>query len=102
MVKALACPLAILVVSSRGVAVLQGNNGKNPNWENAVFAELSSSPSRMEAGDLSMHLVIERVVISNNQMRHTITSGYASRYPDLGYPLWTNGRARGMFNALPG
>ena len=32
--------------------MFQGNNVKNQNWENAVFADLGSSPSSMEAGRL--------------------------------------------------
>jgi len=32
--------------------VFQGNNVKNPNWENAVLADLGSSPSSIEAGRL--------------------------------------------------
>ena len=36
----------------KGRVVFQGNNVKNPNWENAVFADLGSSPSSMEAGRL--------------------------------------------------
>ena len=34
----------------KGRVVFQGNNVKNPNGENAVFADLGSSPSSMEAG----------------------------------------------------
>ena len=37
---------------SKGRAVFQGNNVKNQNWENAVFSDLGSSPSSMEAGRL--------------------------------------------------
>ena len=36
----------------KGRVVFQGNNVKNQNWENAVFADLGSSPSSMEAGRL--------------------------------------------------
>ena len=36
----------------KGRVVFQGNNVKNQNWGNAVFADLGSSPSSMEAGRL--------------------------------------------------
>jgi hypothetical protein len=36
----------------KGRVVFQGNNVKNQNWENAVFSDLGSSPSSMEAGRL--------------------------------------------------
>jgi len=36
----------------KGRVVFQGNNVKNQNWENAVFADHRSSPSSMEAGRL--------------------------------------------------
>ena len=36
----------------KGRVVFQGNKVKNQNWENAVFADLGSSPSSMEAGRL--------------------------------------------------
>ena len=35
-----------------GRVVFQGSNVKNQNWENAVFSDLGSSPSSMEAGRL--------------------------------------------------
>jgi len=34
----------------KGRVVFQGNNVKNQNWESAMFADLGSSPSSMEAG----------------------------------------------------
>ena len=34
----------------KGRVVFQGNNVKNQNWEAAVFADLGSAPSSMEAG----------------------------------------------------
>ena len=37
---------------SKGRVALLGNNVKNQNWESAVFADLGSSPSSMEAGRL--------------------------------------------------
>ena len=36
----------------KGRVVFQGSKVKNQNWENAVFADLGSSPSSMEAGRL--------------------------------------------------
>ena len=36
----------------KGRVVFQGSNVKNQKWENAVFADLGSSPSSMEAGRL--------------------------------------------------
>ena len=36
----------------KGRVVFQGNNVKNQNWEKAVFADLGSTPSSMEAGRL--------------------------------------------------
>ena len=36
----------------KGRVVFQGNKVKNQNWENAVFSDLGSSPSSMEAGRL--------------------------------------------------
>ena len=36
----------------QGRVVFQGNNVRNQNWETAVFADVGSSPSSMEAGRL--------------------------------------------------
>ena len=34
----------------KGRVVFQGNNVKNQNWDNVMFADLGSSPASMEAG----------------------------------------------------
>ena len=36
----------------RGRVVFPGNNVKSPNWEHGALADLGSSPSSMEAGQL--------------------------------------------------